>query len=113
LPDAAGPDSFSLLPVLEGRQDAGKPVRGPIVMQSGSSGAMTIRSGDWKLIDQPGSGGFSKSPKLQAGDPPGQLYNLREDPTERNNLFQKQPERVAELTRLMKQIVNAPASRPH
>ena len=113
LPHAAGPDSFSLLPVLEGRQDAGKPVRGPIVMQSGSSGAMTIRSGDWKLIDQPGSGGFSKSPKLQAGDPPGQLYNLRDDPAERNNLFQKQPERVAELTRLMKQIVNAPASRPH
>ncbi len=113
LPATAGPDSFSLLPVLEGRQAADKPVRGPIVMQSGSSGAMVIRSGDWKLIDQPGSGGFSESPKLQAGDPPGQLYNLRDDPAEQNNLYRKEPERVAELTRLMKQLVNAPASRSH
>jgi arylsulfatase A-like enzyme len=113
LPAGAGPDSFSLLPVLEGRQAVDKPVRGPIVMQSGSSGAMAIRSGDWKLIDQPGSGGFSKSPKSQPDDPPGQLYNLRNDPAERNNLYQKEIERVAELTRLMKQIVTAPASRPH
>ena len=113
LPTTAGPDSFSLLPVLMGRQAADKPVRGPIVMQSGSSGAMVIRSGDWKLIDQPGSGGFSESPKLQAGDPPGQLYNLREDPAEQNNLYRKEPERVAELTRQMKQLVNAPASRSH
>jgi arylsulfatase A-like enzyme len=113
LPAAAGPDSFSLVPVLEGRQAADEPVRGPVVMQSGSGGLMAIRAGDWKLIDQPGSGGFSESPKSQHGDPPGQLYNLREDPTERNNLFHAQPERVVELTRLMKQIVTARASRPH
>lgn len=111
LPSGAGPDSFSLLPVLEGRQPADQPVRGPIVMQSGSSGAMSIRSGDWKLIDQPGSGGFSKTPASQPGDPPGQLYNLRDDPAERINLYQKKPERVAELTRLIRQILAAPASR--
>ena len=112
LPAAAGPDSFSLLPVLEGRQAADEPVRGPLVMQSGSGGLMTIRAGDWKLIDHPGSGGFSESPKSKPGDPPGQLYNLRGDPAERNNLFQAHPERVVELTRLMKQIVTARASRP-
>lgn len=113
LPASAGPDSFSLLPVLEGRQPADKPVRGPIVMQSGSGGAMVIRAGDWKLIDRPGSGGFSQSQKAQPGDPPGQLYNLRDDPAELNNLYQKQPERVAELSRLMKQVVDSPLSRPH
>lgn len=112
LPAAAGPDSFSLLPVLEGRQAPDEPVRGPLVMQSGSGGLMTIRAGDWKLIDHPGSGGFSESPKSQPADPPGQLYNLREDPAERNNLFHAHPERVVELTRLMKQIVTARASRP-
>jgi arylsulfatase A-like enzyme len=113
LPAGAGPDSFSFLPVLEGRQPNGKPVRGPIVMQSGSSNAMLIRSGDWKLIDQPGSGGFSKSPQPQLGDPPGQLYNLRNDPSEQKNLYREEPERVAELSRMMKQIVNSPVSRPH
>ena len=112
LPTPAGPDSFSLLPVLEGRQPADKPVRGPIVMQSARGGAMLIRSGDWKLIDQPGSGGFSKSQQPRPGDPPGQLYNLREDPAERNNLYQKHPERVEALMRMMKQIVDSPASRP-
>lgn len=112
LPAGAGPDSFSLLPVLEGRQPVDKPVRGPIVMQSGS-GARVIRSGDWKLIDQPGSGGFSESPRRHPGDPPGQLYHLREDPAERSNLHSQQPERVAALTRLMKQIVDAPSTRPH
>ncbi|MCU0795193.1 MAG: arylsulfatase [Akkermansiaceae bacterium] len=112
LPPGAGPDSFSLLPVLEGRQPVNKPVRGPIIMRSGSSGAMLIRSGDWKMIDQPGSGGFSKSPQPRPGDPPGQLYNLRDDPSERNNLYHKDPERVAGLSRLMQQIVNTPASRP-
>lgn len=111
LPADAGPDSFSFLSVLEGRQAADRPVRGPIVMQSGSGGAMLVRSGDWKLIDQSGSGGFSRSPGAQPGDPPGQLYNLRNDPAEQDNLFRKEPERVAELTRLMRRIVNAPASR--
>ncbi len=37
LPAGAGPDSFSFLPVLEGRQPEGQPIRGPIVMQAGSS----------------------------------------------------------------------------
>jgi arylsulfatase A len=112
LPAGAGPDSFSLLPVLEGLQPDDKPIRGPIVMQSGSSGAMVIRAGDWKFIDRPGSGGFTKSPKPQPGDPPGQLYNLRDDRAERNNLYQENPDRVAELKRLMKAIVDSPSSRP-
>ncbi|MCU0748340.1 MAG: arylsulfatase [Akkermansiaceae bacterium] len=113
LPANAGPDSFSFLPVLEGRQPIDKAVRGPIVMQSGSGGTMLIRSGDWKLIDKPGSGGFSKSPPARIGDPPGQLYNLANDRSEQNNLYQQHPERVAELSRLMKQIVTSPISRPH
>lgn len=110
-----GPDSFSFLPVLLGRQPDDQPVRGPIVMQAGSSPAMMIRSGDWKLIDRLGSGGFSKPTAIKPGpdDPTGQLYNLRNDPAERNNLYQNYPGRVAELTRLMEKVVNAPTSRPH
>lgn len=105
LPADAAPDSFSFLPVLEGRQPANEPIRGPIVMQAGSTRAMMIRSGDWKLIDRPGSGGFSKSPAPEPNDPPGQLYHLRDDPGERTNLYQKHPERVAELTREMERII--------
>jgi arylsulfatase A-like enzyme len=113
LPAGAGPDSFSFLPVLEGGQPKGQPIRGPIVMRAGSSSAMMIRSGDWKLINQLGSGGFSqpKTIKPGPGDPAGQLYNLRDDLAETNNLYLKQPEIVARLEAEMQRIVKADHSR--
>ncbi|MCU0786424.1 MAG: sulfatase-like hydrolase/transferase, partial [Verrucomicrobia bacterium] len=113
LPAGAGPDSFSFLPVLEGRQPKDQPVRGPIVMQAGSSPAMMIRSGDWKLINQLGSGGFSqpKTIKPGPGDPAGQLYNLRTDLAETNNLYLKHPEVLARLEAEMQRIVKAEHSR--
>jgi len=109
LPSGAGPDSVSLLPVLEGRQPKGQPIRGPIVMQAGSSSAMMIRSGDWKLINQLGSGGFSqpKTIKPGPGDPAGQLYNLHDDLAETNNLYLKHPEIVARLEVEMQRILKA------
>jgi arylsulfatase A-like enzyme len=113
LPAGAGPDSFSFLPVLEGRQSKDQPVRGPIVMQAGSSPAMMIRSGEWKLINQLGSGGFSqpKTIKPEPGGPAGQLYNLRTDLAETNNLYLKHPEIVARLESELRRIVDAEGSR--
>jgi arylsulfatase A-like enzyme len=108
-----GPDSYSFLPVLEGRQPNDKPIRGPIVMQAGSSPAMMIRSGDWKLINQLGSGGFSPPKTIQPGpgDPAGQLYNLRTDRAETNNLYLKHPEIVSRLETEMQRIIKAESSR--
>ncbi|MGL5020154.1 MAG: sulfatase family protein [Luteolibacter sp.] len=113
LPAGAGPDSFSILPVLEGRHAADKPVRGPIVMQASNFSTWSIRSGDWKLIDRPGSGGFSKLAKTQAqpGDPKGQLYNLRDDPAETNNLYLDRPEMVVSLDAEMQRIRKSSSSR--
>jgi arylsulfatase A-like enzyme len=109
----AGPDSFSFLPVLLGRQPEDKPIRGPVVMQAGSTDALMIRSGDWKLIDQLGSGGFTKPSKIKPGpgDPAGQLYNLRDDPAEARNRYLEQPETVARLKAEMKKIVESPVTR--
>jgi arylsulfatase A-like enzyme len=111
LPREAGPDSFSFLPVLEGRQPADRPIRGPIVMRTGSKATM-IRSGDWKLIDHPGSGGFSKSEKPGPDTPPGQLYNLGKDRSERINLYREHPGIVSRLTAEMESIIRANRSRP-
>lgn len=113
LTPGAGPDSFSLLPVLEGRQSNDQHIRGPIVLQSGSTNAMFIRSGDWKFIDQLGSGGFTKPNKItpRDGDPSGQLYNLREDRAESRNLFNDRPEIVARLREQMHQIIKSKSSR--
>ena len=113
LPIDAGPDSFSFLPVLESRQAKDKPIRGPIVMQAGSASTMMIRSGDWKLIDHLGSGGFSKPSKIQPepGGPQGQLYNLRDDPAETKNLYQQNPEIVTRLEAEMQHVKSSGHSR--
>jgi len=70
---------------------------------------MTLRQGDWKLIDGLGSGGFSKPKRIQPGpgDPEGQLYNLKEDPAESRNLYLKRPEIVARLRRELQNIRQA------
>jgi len=106
LPENAGPDSYSFLPVLIGEQPNEQPIRPPIVMQSGN-GSMLIRSGDWKLINQLGSGGFSEPKHIEPGpgDPEGQLYNLAKDPGETNNIYSEYPDIVARLKLEMKQIV--------
>ena len=60
IPEGQAPDSESFLPVLKGTQPENKPIRGPIVLAAGRKHYM-IRSGDWKLITGPESGGFTKA----------------------------------------------------
>lgn len=98
LPKGAGEDSYSMGKVLLGTQPEGKPVRGPVVIPS-ARGFMSIRSGPWKLINDLGSGGFSKPGKIRPspGGPEGQLYNLDNDPGETQNLWLSHPEVVKRL----------------
>lgn len=112
LPHHAAPDSFSFLSVLKGEQPAGQAVRGPVVMQAGNRKTMMIRSGDWKLIDAQGSGGFSKSGETGPSYPEGQLYNLRKDPAEKENLFNDKPAKVEELTKKLREIEGSRGTRP-
>ena len=68
----AAPDSFSFHHVLMQKASATAPVRKELPIQSGG-GFMTFRTGDWKLIQGLGSGGFSPPKKIKPGpnDPPG------------------------------------------
>ncbi|MEO0508330.1 MAG: arylsulfatase [Verrucomicrobiota bacterium] len=114
LPEQAGPDSFSFIHEITGDRSKTTPVRQSAVMSSGSRGLMMIRTGDWKFIDGQGSGGFSerlRGDKDAGNEPDGQLYNLKEDLAESNNLFLQNPEKVDQLRREMKTIVNSPKSR--
>ena len=103
LPNDAAEDSFNILPALLGK-DEGKPIR-PFTLHQTISLALAIRKGDWKYLDHQGSGGnrYSQA-RLQpfvvpdtAPDAPGQLYNLKQDPGEKTNLYFKYPEIVSEL----------------
>ncbi|NQU48544.1 MAG: arylsulfatase [Planctomycetes bacterium] len=66
-------------------------------------GHFAIRAGDWKLMEKLGSGGFSKPQTREpaAGEAPGQLYNLASDPKETQNLYNEQPEKVAQLQAML------------
>ena len=99
LPDDSAEDSFDLLPVLLGETD--EPVR-EFTLHQTISLALAIRQGDWKYLDHKGSGGSNYSRDGEWGlkqyalpdkapEAPGQLYNLREDPGETNNLYFKRP----------------------
>ena len=104
LPASRALDSHSFLPALTDPSTPHQP-REPIVMKSGS-GAMIIRQGKWKLIDQLGSGGFSTPKRIrpEKGGPEGQLYDLSSDPSEKTNLWSDYPELVQKLSKRLRQI---------
>ena len=94
LPDDAGPDSVSFLPVLLGTQPARTPVRESLVV------GQSIRMGEWKWIDGREPAAFQRPERglvPAEGRQPGQLYNLDDDPAESKNLAADRPEIVARL----------------
>ena len=107
LPDNAGEDSVSHLAVLTGSAYS-SPLREATVHHS-YYGTFAIRKGQWKLIFDPSSGGWS-DPQFNDTEalkklPSVQLYDLTEDPGETTNLDAVHPEVVQELTALMEQYV--------
>jgi arylsulfatase A-like enzyme len=105
LPDNVGEDSVSLLPLLKGSDQA---VRSTAISAS-IGGTPAVRSGAWKYIPAPGSGGWGKG-----GDhsQPVQLYNLAEDLGEVHNLAAARPEKVAEMQALLEKLITDGRSTP-
>lgn len=99
LPQGVAEDSYNILPALLGKC-AGKPIHDVTIHHSGS-GVFAIRIGDWKLIWESQEGGYDTGP--QPGSP-GQLYNLKDDPFEQNNLFERMPEKVEEMHHKLVQV---------
>jgi arylsulfatase A len=112
LPENAGEDSVSILPDLFGK--ATGPVREATVHHS-INGSFSIRQGNWKLELCPGSGGWSYPQPAEAENldlPRFQLYDLSEDIGERNNVIDRYPEIVEQLTELLIKYVNDGRSTP-
>jgi arylsulfatase A len=104
LPDNAGEDSYSLLPLFSNKE--GQYLRQATVHHS-SDGYFSIRKGKWKLILGAGSGGWSwPTPgKEEEGLPLVQLYDLEKDVAETKNLQQQYPTVVKELKKLLMEYV--------
>ncbi len=107
LPENAAPDSYNLWPVLIGEFYV-SPLREATV-QNTNENKWGIRQGAWFYIDSP-SGEHTKMPesfkKLRGYTDfgtKGLLFNLDVDPEQRINLYDKYPERVNEMDRLLQE----------
>jgi arylsulfatase A len=112
LPDDVAEDSVSIFPALLGRPE--QTLREALVHHS-INGSFSIRQGQWKLELCPDSGGWSDpkpgSPEAQKL-PPVQLYDLKVDIGEENNVQAQHPEVVARLTKLLEKYIADGRSTP-
>jgi arylsulfatase A-like enzyme len=119
LPDDAGEDSVSILPVLLGTKTDG-PIREATVHHS-ASGKFAIRKGDWVLIDAPTGDDnrkrgepewFKQQRGYTAHNQPGELFDLRQDLSERRNQYAEHPEIVRALRDLLEKYIRDGRSTP-
>ncbi|HET8828439.1 MAG TPA: sulfatase-like hydrolase/transferase, partial [Pelobium sp.] len=99
-------DSFNALPVLLGKQKKG----GREVMLE-ESFTLALRSGDWKYIHpvSMATPAWLINKKVESGlSKDVQLYNLKKDISEMNNVAAQYPEKVKEMQTLLANIKKSP-----
>jgi len=99
-----GEDGYNLLAVFKGEKTSGRET----LISHSVDGSFAIRQGSWKLCLSRGSGGWSAPREGDAkkqGLPPMQLYNLADDPAEKKNLVNDNPEKVKALLLLLDEQV--------
>ena len=119
LPDGAGPDSVNQLPALLQQKERISPR--PAMVTATYRGLLALRHGKWKAIfGTKWSGGHVNAnygglgeDKTMDDPESGQLYNLEEDPCEKNDLWERCPEIVEQLRHEMDRIKKlAPSDEP-
>ena len=114
MPRDAAPDGLNQLPLLEHPMDT------PAIRTEMVHNGNALRSGDWVYLPKPGSmgafGTFYFKPfgyknsqhdaegNLSPDALPDQLYNLREDSSQRTNLAAERPEIASQLAARLKEI---------
>jgi arylsulfatase A len=107
LPVNAAPDSYDFSPVIKDEHYS-SPLREVIVMNTYAD-KWGIRKGDWLYINSSTGGdrdmpeSFKNLTGYSDFDTEGLLFNMKEDPEQRNNLFDIYPERVHELKLLLEE----------
>ena len=98
LPHTAGEDSSSLYPLM--KDPGALAIQHPPIIHHSNRGRYAIRAGDWKLVMQ------SKRVKHR------ELYDLRTDPGESNNVADQHPDLVSRLTKQISEIIRNGRSTP-
>lgn len=101
LPEHAAEDSYDISPYLLGSTQS-RSLR-PYAIHLTFYGDAVIRKGDWVAMPYLGSGGLTKPVKIDPKNDTltGQLYNLKKDPQQKINLWEKHPEQVKGLLNLL------------
>ena len=83
-------DGVSMLPLLQNRKGQKEHEFLYFEFQE-MNGRQAVRQGPWKLVHM----------NIRGNKPYYELYNLAADPSERHNILDKYPEKVAELKEIM------------
>lgn len=102
------PDSFDELNTLLGNDSMGR----EYLIEHNSAGTLSLIKNGWKYIEPSDRSPYNANTDIELGNAPEpQLYNLREDVSEQNNLALDQPEKMQELVDLLENIRSQPMSR--
>lgn len=110
LPNDAAVDSYNLVPLLKGK-DYNTPLREASVHNTNKN-KFALRQGDWVYLNTY-TGAVSNPPswfledsghkKLDDKTAKGLLYNLKDDLAQKNDLYEKYPEKVKAMEALLEQ----------
>jgi arylsulfatase A-like enzyme len=104
-----GVDSKNLYDALTGKTEEGR----DHLVEHNVNGTLSLIGGDWKIIESSNAPRMSRNTNIELGnDTVPQLYNLKEDIGERNNLASDYPGKVVELSILLDEIKEQPDRLP-
>ena len=103
LPEGAAPDSEPMLKAWTGKQKKG---REWLVLQNAQNN-LSVTDGRWKYL-RPGNGpAYLKAVNIELGNSKEpQLYDLKKDPKEKNNVAGQNPELVKKMAAQLEKIVD-------
>ena len=96
------PDSHARSQALIGKDQSDR----EYVVEQNLNNTLAIIQGEWKYLqpsDKPALEFWTKTELGNAPEP--QLYNLRKDPTEKENVALQNPEKVKELATLLDKVI--------
>lgn len=95
-----GPDSENLLDALLGRSQKG---REAVILEASTKTA--LRAGDWAMIPPYVGPAVQNQVNIELGNSlEYQLYNLKDDPRQQNNLASSNPEKLEEMKKIYQEI---------
>lgn len=113
LPEGAAPDSYDFRSVLLGK-DYSSPIREATIHNTYKS-IWGIRKGDWLYINDSTAGhrklpaSFKELRGYKDFSTQGLLFNMRDDPEQRINLYEEFPEKISSLDSLLQEYRKASA----